>query len=65
MWPGCPTCGAPLPTMESQYCGGNRCAGKGNVSQRQIVRLDSHRRGTKKKITRAMIQARRKKGRRK
>lgn len=59
MWPGCNNCGAAVPTIDDQYCGGATCVGK-SIPFAQ----SPHSPYTKKKLTREMIKARRKKGRR-
>lgn len=59
MWPGCITCGHAVDKIDDKYCGGDRCVGK-SVPFRQ----SSHKPYTQKKLTREMIKARRKKGRR-
>lgn len=61
MWPGCNSCGAAVPKIDDQYCGSSRCVGKGIRGQSG---LSKHSQYTKKKLTRKMIKARRKKGRR-
>ena len=58
MWPGCKKCGASVPESSDDYCGGNKCVGK-----QAAFNASAHSPYTKKKLTKAMIKARRKKGR--
>lgn len=60
MWPGCSNCGAAVPNINDNYCGGSKCIGKGGY----FGGSSKHSPYTKKKLTRKMIKARRKKGRR-
>lgn len=57
MFPACPICGKPTKTIDSEYCQGTYCDG---VPREYPSIKKPH---TKKKLTRAMIKARRKKGR--
>ena len=59
MWPGCQICGKPTKTINSEYCQGAYCDSK-PMEYPSVKRLH-----TKKKLTREMIKARRKRGRRK
>ena len=60
MWPGCQQCGAAVPLIDDTYCGGDRCVNKGGG---RAFNISDHKPYTKKKLTRKMIKARRKRGR--
>ena len=57
MWPACQICGKPVKNINDEFCQGYRCDGK------PIAHPSPKKPHTKKKLTRAMIKARRKKGR--
>ena len=58
MYPACQICGKPVKKMGDEFCQGSHCDGK----PREYPSIKKPH--TKKKLTRAMIKARRKKGRR-
>lgn len=57
MWPGCTICGDAVKLIDDKYCGGDKCIGK-----RVLGMSSKHKPYTKKKLTKAIIKARRKKG---
>jgi len=57
MWPACQICGKPVRNISDEFCRGSHCDGK------PMPYPSAKKPHTKRKLTRAMIKARRKKGR--
>ena len=61
MWPACINCDTAVPDIDDKYCGGDHCVNP-DAGKRELSRQSMHKPFTKKKLTRAIIKARRKKG---